>query len=256
MHCIYEKTDLSQLSARDKKAFLQQMLACSKGAFNISSTIETNFPLLPTNEEMYNEILTELSVSKNIQINPLLKHDIERFEQLLNGLSSTLINLSDKDFAKLKVSQEYSKDKFIENILKITKELTPDETQNIYDLLGFELYENKKSPVGYSILNYPQLGNKDVNNNFLNSSSKEAYDKIQKEISKFLYNNPIKSNNPDIEFFINETVKLLPEIRTQIQKLQHETHDFDIMLHSLKVMQKIVQKKIQMNLLFSGKSHL
>ncbi|MCD8378212.1 MAG: hypothetical protein LUB59_05435 [Candidatus Gastranaerophilales bacterium] len=40
---------------------------------------------------------------------------------------------------------------------------------------------------------------------------------------------------------MNDVVDVLPELRAQIGKSQHSTHDFDIMQHSLKVMQKISQ---------------
>ena len=49
------------------------------------------------------------------------------------------------------------------------------------------------------------------------------------------------NNFPEIEENLNKIVKYLPEFRTEIGKIQHSTHDFDVAKHSLKVLQKIVQ---------------
>ena len=70
---------------------------------------------------------------------------------------------------------------------------------------------------------------------------------------KFSEQNPIKCNNPAVQNLLNDVVDVLPELRAQIGKVQHKTHDFDVFKHSLKVMQKVAQEPNFKNLNESDK---
>lgn len=74
--------------------------------------------------------------------------------------------------------------------------------------------------------------------------------KILKEISDKEFNNlkinldsksEVTSNNIKIEKTLKILFEFLPELKKQVNKTQHITHNFDLFKHSLKVMQKIVQ---------------
>ena len=64
---------------------------------------------------------------------------------------------------------------------------------------------------------------------------------MRADVVRFSEQNPIKCNNPEVQKLLNDIVDVLPELRTQIGKGQHKTHDYDVFRHSLKVMQKVAQ---------------
>ena len=54
-------------------------------------------------------------------------------------------------------------------------------------------------------------------------------------------NQSVSCNNKNIENDLNNILAIFPELNSIVGKKQHGTHDFDVLKHSLKVMQKIVQ---------------
>lgn len=246
---LYGKESIDQLTVKNRKTFLQQILKCSKGEFRISSAFKKLFPLIPASEDEYCEVLTQLNTSNMVKTKQLFQNEIKECFQAVDALSGELLILSDAEFNELEFKQSYSKDDFIKNIMKLTQNLPKDELQNLYNTFGFEIYENPKSLTGYSLLKYPT--------NILPFENKakdfETYQNVNREIFKFNEQNKIECNNPEIELFINKIATILPEIRTLIDKKQHGTHAFDIFKHSLKVMQKISQDEDFYNLNSSDK---
>ena len=87
-------------------------------------------------QEEYCELLPALVRSMGIETNPLSTAQINIFHSSTKNLASTLADITDSDFAKLKISQSYSKDEFITNVLKKIENLSPQERQKVYDYFG------------------------------------------------------------------------------------------------------------------------
>lgn len=172
----------------------------------------------------------------NMQTNSAL------FKKAVFNLASSLSGLSDEEFNNLDIKQTFEKDDFIAKALFLTDNVSEKERQNACCYFGFELYQNEENPTGFSILGYPFNS---VDNTPViiieDLKTKEIIDRLQPEITRFLENNPIICNNKNIEKELNKIIKIFPELRVLIGKRQHKNHDFDVMKHSLKVMQKIAQ---------------
>ena len=239
---MYGRTNINEIPIEAKKDVLRGLVSCNSELFNISDTMKKMFPLLPANQAEYCALLPSIVRSLGIETNTLTPKQVGEFNQSLRNLSGSLEKISDTDFANLKITQEYSKDSFISNVLDIVKDLTPAERQKVYDYFGFELHHNKNNQTGFSITGYPvNLNNGKKLAQITNVKTKEIVEKLRPEVIKFSEQNPIKCNNPQVEKMLNEVADVLPELRAQIGKKQHQTHDFDVLQHSLKVMQKVSQ---------------
>ena len=239
---LYGVRNINEIPIEGKKDALRRLVACNEGLFNISPKMQKMFPILPTNREAYCSLLPSLVRSLGIETKTLTPNQIVKFNQSLTDLSGTLAKISDSNFANLEITQEYSKDDFISNVLKIVKDLPRNERQKVYDYFGFELHHDKGNQTGFSITGYPvNLNNGKKLAQITDPKTKEIVELLRPEVIKFSEQNPIRCNNPQIEQLLNDVVDILPELRAQIGKSQHSTHDFDVLQHSLKVMQKISQ---------------
>ncbi|MBQ3641567.1 HD domain-containing protein [bacterium] len=176
--------------------------------------------------------------------------EIDDFNISISELSNSLKSLSDEEYTDLSIEQEYSQTDFIKNCLSVIQGLEPEQQKEVFNYFGFELHKindgrsldimQKKGVFrDYTMTGYPE------NNGNLSDTSDDTVRKTIEQISpmvdKFTVNNEIKSNNPQIAQELNTIAKYFPEIRTMIGKIQHKTHAFDVIKHSLKVMQKIAQ---------------
>lgn len=245
---LYHKENINELSTDSKKSFLKKLINANDSLFRNSNNLREMFPLLPTNKTEYCELLPAIVNAIGIETATLNKEKINDFSTSLTNLSTTLSELSDEEFNNLSFEQEYTKQEFFDDVYKLIKNLDKNKQQKIYDYFGFEFHHNKTGSIisengtRYSITGYPaNLHNGKKLAQIKNEKVKEIIEEIRPLVIKFTENNKIHSNNKEIENAINETATIFPEIRTLIGKVQHSTHDFDIMKHSLKVMQKIAQ---------------
>ncbi len=164
------------------------------------------------------------------------------FERAVFDLSSSLAGLSDEEFNNLDIKQAYEKDDFIAKVFSLTSGLSENQRLDVFSRFGFELYQNEENPAGYSILGYPhKLSDNTLFMENENLKTGEITNKLQSEVTKFLEKNPVMCSNIGVEKELNKIVNVFPELRVLIGKKQHKNHDFDVMKHSLKVMQKIAQ---------------
>ncbi len=241
---LCNKKNINEIPLGRKKSVLRKIVAANIGLFNLSDEIKQYFPLLPKNQEEYCMLLPALVRSLGIETNPLSEKEVNDFYTSLSALGQTLKGLTDKEFLSLQITQEYPKSEFIKDTLEIIKDISPQERQKVYDYFGFELKYNymgeKKGE--YSIIGYPEnLNNGKKLSQITDERTKEVIEKLKEKVIKFSQNNKIHSNNPKIAELLNNIIKAFPELGTQIDKVQHGAHYYDIMKHSLKVLQKVVQ---------------
>ncbi len=246
---LINKNDIKELNFYQKQQMLRNLVSSNSDLFDISDEIRKYFPLLPSSQEEYCSLLPEIINSSGIETKKLEENKINLFYANLNELSTILKNMPENEFNGLIIEQEYPKEKFIEDVLMKLKKLPSSEIQKVYSCFGFELHPNIKSSCGYSITGYPSNFSDEKNLSGINDfETKNAIKSIQKNVIDFSQNNYIYCNNKEIENCLNSMVKELPEIRTMIGKIQagqngtKGAHDYDIMLHSLKVMKKIMHE--------------
>ena len=239
---LYGKNNINEISIADKKIILRDLMKQNINLFGISENLQKDFPLIPKNAEEYCSLLKGLVKSMGIQTNEITTEQEKQFDKATQNLASSLSNISDEEFVNLSISQEYAKDDFIQDVLKETKMLNSIELQKVYDYFGFELKQSDNTSTGYTIIGYPASLNNGVKlAQIEEEKTKQVVEQLRPYVIKFTENNKINCNNKEIEIALNEIAKVLPEIRTFIGKTQHKTQAFDIMKHSLKVMQKITQ---------------
>ena len=252
---IYGKTSINEIPMEGKQTFLRKLVGCNTGLFTLSDEVKKAFPLIPTDRETYCSLLPSIVKSLGVDIRTIEPPSrIKEFNNNLETLSTSVAKLSDSDFASLEIKLTYPKDKFISDVLKKVKDLSPNERQKVYDYFGFELQHNKNNPTGFSITGYPiNLNNGKKLAEITDSNTKAVVESLRPDVIKFSEQNPIKCNNPAVQNLLNDVVDVLPELRAQIGKVQHKTHDFDVFKHSLKVMQKVAQEPNFKNLNESDK---
>ncbi len=242
LYGLYGKNNINEIKMINKKAILRTLVECNTGMFGISEEMKKDFPLIPVSQEEYCSLLPSLVRSLGIETNTLTAEKTQEFNASVFNLADSLISISDEEFNNMHIKQEYSKDDFIADTLDIVKNLKETERQKVYDYFGFELHHNKYNPTGFSILGYPvNLNNGQKLAKIADVKTKEIVEKLRSKVIKFSQYNHISCDNKDIEKYLNEVVNIFPELRTQIEKSQHNTHNFDVMKHSLKVMKKIVE---------------
>ena len=242
------KQNINEIPLSQKRSILKTLVSCNTNLFGITDKLKGKASLIPRNQEEYCELLPALVRSLGIETNKLSAEQITHTNKATQNLSKSLAKLSDSDFAKLSISQEYSREDFINTVLEKTKNLPETERQKVFDYYGFELLKNDTNKTGCTLYGYPvnlNNGHKLAEINDVNT--KAVVESLRNDVVRFSKNNRIKCENPQVEQFLNEIVEVLPEIRTMIGKAQHGNngtrgaHDYDVMKHSLKVMQKISQ---------------
>lgn len=240
---LAKASNLNEIPIEGKRNLLRNLISANSDLFRITDELAKDFPMLPRNQEQYCEILPAIVRSLGIETTPLDSSKVKVFNKDLNKLSETLTQISDKEFASLHITQEFSKDDFIKTVLEKAKDLSHNERQKVFDYFGFEINKNKgNKTMGYSITGYPiNLNNGKKLAQITDTKTQAVVENLRTDVIRFSENNRIKCENPSVEKLLNDIAEVLPEIRTAIGKTQHDTHDYDIMQHSLKVMQKISQ---------------
>lgn len=240
--------NINEIPLSQKRSVLKQLVACNANLFGASGKLKELAPLIPTTQEEYCELLPSLVRSLGVETNKLSAEQIKSTNISTKNLANSLAQISDKDFTKLNISQEYSREDFINTVLEKTKNLPETERQKVFDYYGFELLKNDTNKTGYTLYGYPvNLNNGHKLAEISDVKTKAVVEDLRNDVVNFSKNNRIKCENPRVEQFLNEIAEVLPEIRTMIGKAQHGNngtrgaHDYDVMKHSLKVMQKISQ---------------
>ena len=235
--------DINEIEFANKKMFIRSLISQNIRLYPLAQAFGDVFPLLPKNKEEYCSLLQSLCKSIGIETNVLSSSEINEFNESIGLVSSYLGFMSDEEFNNLQIEQTYSKKDFINNVLNIVSDLEKNEKQKVFDYFGFELVPNDNTEIGYSILGYPvNLNNGKKLAKIENAQTQAVIEQLRQEVIKFSQENSIICSDKNLEADINKVLEFCPELRTQIDRVQHGKHEFDVFKHSLKVMQKIVQK--------------
>ena len=248
---VYNVNNLNEIPAAGKKNFIRALVECNNGMFEISEEMKQMFPLIPTDVNQYCGLMRATVKSLGIETNPLTPEQrITMFNHSMKNLSESLAGLKDEEFASLHITQEFSREDFISIVREKTKDLSQLEKQKVYDYYGFELHHKKarEQRKEYTLTGYPvNLNNGKKLAEITDPNTKAVVESLRSDVIRFSEQNPIRCENKQVEALLNEVVESMPEIRSMIGRAQHGNngtkgaHNFDVMQHSLKVMQKITQ---------------
>ena len=240
---VIDVQNINEITIGGKKKLLRALVDNKDGSFQISEKLRERLPIVPKNVDEYCPLLRSIVRAIGIETEALTPEQrLQMFNSSMKDLSKSLAELSDKDFADLSITLEEPREEFIGIVKEKIKGLSDLEKRKVFDYYGFELHRNKNNSTGYTITGYPvHLNNGQKLALIENPKTKAVVEALRPDVIKFSKQNRIKCSNSQIEQLLNDVLDGLPEIRTMIGKSQHGSHDFDVMQHSLKVMQKLVQ---------------
>lgn len=207
---------------------------------------------LTRDKTVFNKELMQIYESLNISLIPLEIHKTDKFNFIKNILSANdnlntefenvFINSIDY-FKSLDNGLElsYSKERFLSDLVAIC---SCDKIDEISQKLNIELISNGVKYVDYNgIL---QLNKLDL--------SDELESKIYDISHKFMYENLIFTENLELDSYLNQTIKALPEFINIIGKKQHQTHNYTLDIHILLALAYSLQNPNYHNLSQKDKS--
>lgn len=156
-------------------------------------------------------------------------------------------------YGKDGIPLKYSRKDFCKNIDSIISALTEEE-QNIL-LQHFGLKRGQKYTDGTvnfdGILNNRAFG---VNN--VRDEVKDAANSILEEIEKFTVKNETLFKDAELKKLFDSVIKGLPEFTGVIGKEQHNTHEYSVDIHTLKVLQSAMNNPLYSTLADKDKTVL
>ena len=244
---LNEKENINELSFKEKKEYLKLLL--NKHETLLSKDFQNNYNctgLIPKNVDELSSLITKLVKSAGIDTRPLEKSEKTAFFNALDKLSSAdsefkNLELKNPDF---KLTVQYSRDEFINDIKELVKNLDKKEQMKVWDYFGFEISSDSLEQTVMS--GYPALINNgeklmEINN----PQTKEVIEKIKPYVKKFTLDNKVLPDgrfvSPQMAQTFNDMLNALPELYSLIGKKQHGTHDYTVDVHTLAVMQECVK---------------
>ena len=240
---IKGKSNINELSINEKRNLLKSLVKYNTSLFdnNFNKLLESE--IIPRNKDEYCSLLPKLVKAIGIDTNPVSKTLISGYEKAMYNMSKSDSEFLTTPITKngFKLNLEYPRDKFISDILDKVKDLPETEKMKVFDYFGFEIKIHSDGQIqmnGYpvNINNGAKLGE------ITNPETKAIVESVRPFVEKFTHNNKISvDGKPELTEQLNEITELFPEFKSIIGKKQHETHDFTLDVHILKVLQGVMQ---------------
>ena len=137
-------------------------------------------------------------------------------------------------YGKEGIPIKYSRKEFCKNINSIISELTDEEQNILLEHFGLRKGQNyTDGTVNFDGL----LNNRHFEKNNIRDAVKEAGVKLSEEIEKFTVKNETLFEDAELKNFFDNIIKGFPEFTEVIGKEQHNTHEYSVDIHTLKVLQ-------------------
>ncbi len=213
--------EISKLSISEKRNMIADLEIENTGAFDSS--------------------INKLVKSMGIDTRPLAKDVKAGFYDALSSIERKDSSFRTFDFENpnFKIDLRYPREKFIQDIDKITSDLSEQDRNTVCGYFGFEM----KNVFNNKVINgYPS----DLNNGgelaeIQNPELKKTIEKMRPLVKEFSENNEVKiQGEVELSKEMNKIIKAFPEFLTEIGKKQHGTHNFTLDIHSLKVLQGVI----------------
>ena len=245
MQAVKGKSNINELSIEEKRKLLKNIVKYNATLFSGRYASLFKSDIIPKNKEEYCTILPKLVKSIGIDTRPVTQETIDNFNSAISEMSKP-----DSEFLNTKITKdgfkpklEYSRDKFISDVVEKTTGMDELEKNKVFDYFGFDLkYDNQDN---LQMHGYPvNINNGKKLSEIEDENTKKVVEDIRPLVEKFTTNNNVTiEGKPEITKQINDILELFPELRTTIDKKQHKTHDFTVDVHTLKVLQGVMSDK-------------
>ncbi|MBO5947950.1 hypothetical protein J6Q66_03840 [bacterium] len=170
--------------------------------------------------------------TKTIEVSSQNKTDFFKNFIVLNNTKTKeiLTNLSPilEKYGKTGLPLKYPREEYVKKLTQILSTVPTDAKQNILKKMDIELIEDLNGFNG--LLQIHKLNSND-------KTEKE----ILEETQKFLLQNEVITENEDINKKLNILIKAIPEFLNVIGKKQHQTHQYTVDCHTLKVLEETLK---------------
>ena len=243
---------IESLTISQKRELLKDLIRENTNLFYLQQNSYAkiaNSGVIPSNQKEYCAILPKLVKSIGISTNELADDVKTGFYGALDSIEKPNSAFRKFDFEQkgLRLDLKYPRVKFISDILDILKPLTKEERKIVCNYFGFEI--NLKD--GKDVLNgYPvSLNNGAELAKIDNPRLKEIIAKMRPLVRDFSENNAFFiKGEPQLTSELNAIIRAFPELITEIGKKQHITHDYTLDIHTLRVLQGVINNPKYNNL--------
>ncbi len=160
----------------------------------------------------------------------------EQFYKVLGDIESPdgLFMHTDIESFDFKPGLKYSRADFISDIIRIISHYDTNVQTDMTGFFGFVIEKNAEGK--NTIKGYPSVVNLDRDD--ITPDAVKIFDCVKRFT---LDNEVVVYNNKAMAKYLNVIVKALPEFLTLIDKVQHKTHSYSVDVHTLKVLQGVMQ---------------
>ena len=247
---IKNRKNTYEFSHREKRELLQRIIhtggiECQKEIAELTP----NGTLMPKTYYKRNMLIQELIESIGLTSKKLSQEQIDDFFADLSKLASPKSVIMSTDFDKMSIKLQhktskpqltYPRERFTQDTYLQISKLPIIEQRKIYDYFAFEIEVGKK---GLTLTGYPtNQNNAKKLASIKNAETRKTIEKLIPLVDKFTKENKITiEGNPQLETEMNKILKVFPEFATTIGKVQHETQDFTVDVHIMKVLQCVMR---------------
>lgn len=188
----------------------------------------------------YKENISTPINKQNLFVGNILANNNTQAENILK-------NFDFSQYKKNGLPLKYSRKDFILNINNLLKELNPIEQELVMQNFGIMQGLNDLDGL---------LNNKEFKNSNVSDKAIEIASKIKTEIELFTLNNEVQTGNKDVDTVLSGLIQGLPEFTFIVGKQQHSTHAYSTDIHTLKVLQGVMNNPYYNKLSDNGKTVL
>ena len=226
------KSNINELSLQEKRKFLKSLISNNSSVFDLKLPFG-EFKLLPANQKEYCKTLDKLAKSIGIDTRTL---NNEQKSTCYDGLKEITSVITSSNIDDCEISLDFSREEFLQETQSILSKLNSLEQRKVMDYFGFEIKHGKL--IGYPI----NVNNGEKLKEIENTETKVVVEELRPIVQRFSVDNKIHiPQDRDLEESLNKILEGLPELKTLVGKAQHETQDYSLDKHTLKVLQNIVK---------------
>lgn len=214
------------------------------------SVVEIYRKHIPNFDNKINQLKMAIGMYKDNISTPIKIQNLFVANVLANNNPDTEEVLKNFDFAQYQkegIPLKYSRDDFVAKINSLTKNLSTEEQDTV--LQNFGLIRGYDDFDGL-------LTNKSFKNTSVSQKAQNAAKEIQKEIELFTHKNEVLTGDKKADKVLTGLVQGFPEFAFFVGKKQHDTHNYSVDIHTLKVLQSIMNNPHYLELSDKGKTIL
>lgn len=242
------RKNIYEFSFRERRTLLN-LLTHSGGAEIRLKGLIPEGTIIPKTQYRRQLLINELLESIGIASKKLTEKERKVFFESLSQMASkdSGIMSTNFDMMSTKLADKipsprllYSREKFVRDVYGQIKDLPLTEQKKIFNYFSFDIEKNAQGEL--VLQGYPDpAGKVSKLGEYEEENTKHIINKLKPIVDKFTNGNKVfVEGNPKLEAELNKIIEVFPEFSTTIGKIQHNTHDFTVDVHTMKVLQGVM----------------